>query len=346
MGPKRGTHNVTLVPHYEDVNPPTPKFGKTTDLYLQYFENRHKVKPDLLNVDFTLDTYLTEAEMKDYKNSSENRPRSPKGKSPAYKQPMGKSVSDVFGESDDDADDEPQAVDSDNEDVQSEKGDRPRMVPREEAPAAAPVPEITPEMKRELLVKFSILRKSYPDAQIPEFTEYSDYNKMKQVYDDVVLQIALDSSVINYKKYLILSFMVTELVFTRFFKIDAQGYAEFQMAQMNEYERLLIELGELNTVKREQGHPLYRLVIAMAMNTVLFIVIKMVERMTGGNAMLGSMLVNFLKTSPTAYQNKEDPMTSMMKGMYASNMTGQQMGGGPSAMPQNMRGPELRPEDI
>ena len=59
------------------------------------------------------------------------------------------------------------------------------------------------DMKRELMFKFELLKKSYPNSTIPDFSIHTDYNNMKKTYENLVRKLSLDSKVENYKTYLI-----------------------------------------------------------------------------------------------------------------------------------------------
>ena len=138
--------------------------------------------------------------------------------------------------------------------------------------------------KDELLFNFMVLRRKYPNLEIPEFTEHSDITTMRRAYDQILRKVSLDSSVDNYKKYLIGGFAVLEWVATNWLGIDLSGLTQHQIAGMNSYERLLVELGEKNFSVQGSRFPVeVRLLFMMLFNAGLFYIQKML--MTGsGNS--------------------------------------------------------------
>lgn len=142
------------------------------------------------------------------------------------------------------------------------------------------------DAKREMLFKFDLLKKSYPNSSIQEYSIHTDYETMKKSYDATVRRLSLDSSVESYKTYLIGGFMACEYVLGNFFNFDMQGFTQQQILSMNSYEKLLIELGEKSYVPTGSKWPVeLRLLFMIIINAVFFIVSKMIMKKTGSNLM-------------------------------------------------------------
>ena len=140
------------------------------------------------------------------------------------------------------------------------------------------------DMKRELLFKFDLLRKSYKNANIPEFSIHSDYNTMQRSYDSTIRQVNVDSNIETYKSYLITGFYITEFVLGYWLKFDMQDFTKQQIVNMNKYEHLLIELGEKNYVPEGSKWPVeIRLLFTILINAAIFIITKMVMQKIGSN---------------------------------------------------------------
>jgi hypothetical protein len=138
--------------------------------------------------------------------------------------------------------------------------------------------------KRDYLDKFAILKRKYKDFKMPEISPYSDVGTMKRTYDSAVKQLHLDSNVETYKKYLIGGFSLTQFLFTKFLKIDMTGFAEQQILSMNQYEQILVEIGEKSYFKApSQMAPEFKLVLLIGFNAVIFLISKMIFKASGDN---------------------------------------------------------------
>ena len=138
------------------------------------------------------------------------------------------------------------------------------------------------EKRRDLMFRFDILKKSYKEASIPEISQFMDLETLDRMYQDTVRRVALDSKVDGYRRFLNMGFMGMELLFSNILKIDMTGFAKQQMASMNSYEKILIELGEKSLLDRtkSQWPAEVRLLFTIVMNAVIFVMSKAI--MGGG----------------------------------------------------------------
>ena len=138
--------------------------------------------------------------------------------------------------------------------------------------------------RRLYLDKFAILKRKYKDFKMPEFSPYSDISIMKRTYDSAVKQLHLDSTVETYKKYLIGGFTLTQFLFSKFLKMDMSGFAEQQILSMNQYEQVLVEIGEKTYFKApSKMAPEFKLVMLIGFNAVIFLISKMILKASGDN---------------------------------------------------------------
>lgn len=167
------------------------------------------------------------------------------------------------------------------------------------------------DLKREMLFKFDLLKKSYPKASFPSFTIYDDLTIIQNSYNDTLRMLSLDSSVENYKTYLTFVFMGLEWALGKWLKLEMDGYTAQQLSQMHKYEKLLLELGEKNYVPSGKQWPVeVRLLIIVLINTAFFVISKSIFRSAGASIL---NMVNEAKmpprTQPAANTSASAPTT-------------------------------------
>ena len=168
------------------------------------------------------------------------------------------------------------------------------------------------ELKRELLYKYDILRRSYKKMDIPDFSMHSDYKTMNRTYQNTLRRISLDNNVEQYKNYMVVGFMIMEYLLGTWFKLDMSGFTQQQLLNMSQYERLLIELGEKSYVPAEKQWPVeVRLLGLVLLNTVVFLIAKIMINKTGTN--LFGLLQTTNAFSPLPHNNNNNNTSSSAK---------------------------------
>lgn len=107
--------------------------------------------------------------------------------------------------------------------------------------------EETQKERNAVYFKYEVLRRMHPNASIPEFTLYSDPKLMSQKYEMLTKKLSLDSSVENWKRYMIVFVMGCEVVLGKI-NFDMEGFAQQQIMSMNTYDQLLVEMAEKSYV--------------------------------------------------------------------------------------------------
>ena len=142
--------------------------------------------------------------------------------------------------------------------------------------------EIT-KKRNKVFFHYEVLKRMHPEAQIPEFTSYSDPDQMEEKYELLAKKYSLDSSVENWKRYIIVGILGFEIVLGKL-NFDMEGFAQHQISSINTYDQLLIEMAEKSYVPTSERWPVeMRLIMMFTMNVVIFLVSKMIMKQTGVN---------------------------------------------------------------
>jgi len=179
------------------------------------------------------------------------------------------------------------------------------------------------EEKDTLLIKFMNLKRSYKNLEIPEFTDLSDLETMKRSYAKIIRNVSLDSTVETYKKLLIVGFGIIEFVGTKFLGLNLQNLTKSQMQVLNQYDLLLLELGEKHYNPIGTSFPVeVRLMGMVLFNTAIF---YMFGTSVGGTSNILNILTGMMGSG--GFQSPQEE-TQQPK------------------QPPKMRGPTISPEEI
>ena len=210
------------------------------------------------------------------------------------------------------------------------------------------------EKKRDLLNKFSKLKKEYHNAHIPNHTEHTDLITLQKDYNSIKKQLEIDAKSLRYKQWLLYSFLGLEILLLNFGSFDdIRGFYNYQKNCINQYESLLFELGEKNYIQDEKKWPVeIRLVGVVAMNAAFFIGGKWAERKYGVNILTLFNPMNIPPPPPPQQQfyQQQAPQQQPQQQQFQPRQQQSPVGFTPFVNPPQqkpkMRGPEFDFEDI
>lgn len=301
---------IKRIPLNEDVPSLPLKFKPFQDLYLDLLENKEKLKKNPPKPIFVA-SIPDEPDRGSSKEENDDDDFTLKELEDAY----------TKNERDEESDSEKENVFPEADPWVDPAGDGPAET---KSPSGVtfeePEDEEEKEKKRkaDLLFKFMVLKRQYPNVEIPDFTDHSDLSTMERVYEQVIRRVSLDSSVETYKQYLVGGFIILEWISTNWVGINMGGFTASQKGVMNKYDRLLLELGEKNYASLESRFPVeVRLLFLILFNAGMFYVQKNLFS-GGGDGMLGML---FGGNNPTESQ-------------------------APAPRKNKMRGPTITPEEV
>jgi len=199
-----------------------PSFPPLSDLCLELVENKKKLKPDLPLIP-----------MKPIKAI----PRKPEPEPEEDDE-----EEEVSDDGEDDGEEDGDDLEDLEEDEEGEEGDEEEDQGNKKEEKEEPI-DPAKELD-EYLWRFRILKKAYPHRSIPEFNHLSDLTIMKDTYHRMVREIRLDKKLSTWQKILIYGAKGTEYISTNMLGIDIEGFATSELAEIDKYNELLIELGD------------------------------------------------------------------------------------------------------
>lgn len=260
----------------EDKLIPIAKFKRMPILYLELIENKLKIKPELMNKPYEpTKTITTEIEPPVEKNVD--------GEAEEHEEKEDNEKRENEGEQEK----EPEQIPPTLDELQAKNPHEPIL--RKEYKFPQSEDEVAAKRRNEVYFQYQVLKRMHPNAPIPEFTMYSDPELMAQKYEMIAKKLSLDSSVENWKRYMIIFVMGLEVVLGKM-SFDVEGFAQQQLIQMNTYDSLLVEMAEKSyTPNGKSKWPVeVRLLMMLTVNMAMFIICRMIQKRTGTN-LLGSI---------------------------------------------------------
>jgi hypothetical protein len=281
---------------YETVYP-SKKFSRMPILYLEMIENKAKVKKEFLNKQYVPPIHTHTDEPQNDEKIMAVEERGETTESVAVEEPavvvstIDSQLNNLIGEDKSPNEEEMPPT------LQELQQKRKIKINRDYRYADDESEEVQKE-RNAVYFKYEVLRRMHPNAHIPEFTMYSDPKIMGQKYELLTKKLSLDSSVDNWKRYMIIFVMGCEVVLGKM-KFDMEGFAQQQIMSMSTYDQLLVEMAEKSYIPTGQSKwsPEIRLFMMLTMNIVLFVVSRMIFKSTGTN-LLGT--INDLSTNHTS----------------------------------------------
>ncbi len=130
-------------------------------------------------------------------------------------------------------------------------------------------------MRNQFTVKFEILRNSNPNLSISNPPDSYTLDQIHDLYEHYVKQIIVSMNTEQYKVYLVLFFLGTEVFVIKVLGLDFSGYTLSRMKCINKYEKLLTELGEQYYLQGGSNWPIEaRLLIMILGDAIIFLLIK------------------------------------------------------------------------
>jgi len=139
--------------------------------------------------------------------------------------------------------------------------------------------------RTEFALKFRTLERNFGERWVNVDIKNEPLEVIHAHYERYLRHIHICSGADSYRGYLLLYFLILELVATRILGLPANGYTMAQMKSMTRYERLLLELGEkYYTPGGGEWAIEYRILFISLFNMVIFIVMNWLSKYIGEGA--------------------------------------------------------------
>jgi len=140
---------------------------------------------------------------------------------------------------------------------------------------------ISEEQKRMMRIdfhnRFNMIANACPNIGVINYAENNEMSleEIHVAYVKLLDRISTSSTADWYKTMLVLGWLGTEYVVTKWLGLKSGGYAFFQSRNMSKYDRILMQLGEVDRSKGfASWSPMTQLIMGSIINLVIFIVVQ------------------------------------------------------------------------
>lgn len=141
-----------------------------------------------------------------------------------------------------------------------------------------------------LLRQLDMLRLKFKENVIPPNIEQEDTQVVRLVVERNLIQLKRARNTAMYKLGMAAFLVVMEFLLARLTRLDMSGFIAWHAANLDSYEELLVEMGDVNT-PFSSSPPYMQLIVLLFFNTAIFLGAALVQKAFGVNIlpMVGSM---------------------------------------------------------
>jgi hypothetical protein len=255
-----------------------PKLN-TSNLLLTFLENKNKLRSSLNEVSqpetFTKSD-LEKNVLDVLENSTVQRQSSEEEEIQTDEESI-KDVSDVPGQSDDDNDEEEEEPSKHDDPKHEESARQPSIYDydEDEEDEEKDTREQQEEERSDILWSLKKLKKHYDPKKFPHYDEFTSTSTLKRILKEIKREVILDENVNQTRQWLVMGWWAMEKVGTEYLSIDLSGFTAYETQNMNEYQKVLVEIGERSYLNWSEGFPPeLKLLFLMLTHAALFHVKK------------------------------------------------------------------------
>lgn len=131
------------------------------------------------------------------------------------------------------------------------------------------------EERSDILWSLKKLKRYQNIKSFPHYDEFTPLNDLKRILKEIKREAILDENVNQTRQYMMMGWFGLEKICTEYLSIDLSGFTAYETQNMNEYEKVLVELGERSYLNWSEGFPPeFKLLYLMVSHAALFHVKK------------------------------------------------------------------------